>query len=333
MLTEQDLQSALRAFDDANPPDVSAVRARLDAADGASVASRSNGWRPNGWRPNGWRSNGWHGVAGGLAAAACIGAVALTSVVIEHDRGGSGDRAGSPTVSRPPGRSTTPSAASSTAGAPSAARTWRGLDRPKPPGYPGTTHVTYLSGVGPRTLSVPRYALPANFVPQLSFTWKGSSNFVLTQGGGELALSTTQPAAAVHAGGLSLPPATRSVRVSVDRNVTWWLSLDVQPDPRTNAAIGSEMSDEMALGVDRTTGSGTATVHIKKAVEAASPQLMLTCSGSGVRITSSDSQFNGKFTHTCFPGFVYAWQLRGVSPGSFVVHADPSTRWTVALNA
>ncbi len=61
--------------------------------------------------------------------------------------------------------------------------------------------------------------------------------------------------------------------------------------------------------------------------------MALTCRGSGVTLSSSDGRANGSFTHTCFVGWVYLFDLQRVTlPATPTVTGKGATTWHVVVS-
>lgn len=326
MRTEQDLQRALRTFEADNAPDTTAVRARLDSA----LAGRSTA--PRGAdvavvAPNHWKQR----AVGAMAAAACIGAVFVGGKVIESDRGAPAD---GPSVSVAPTSPATTASPTRTVATP---RSETSVDRPQLLGLPGTRHVTDFEGTGTSKVALPGYVVPSHFVATVTVTCKGGSLRTIGDSTEKLGdAETVFPAKHSDAcgSGTSISPRSRWVRLAFRGKAAWRMSFDLEPDLRTNALVSR--SEPGGLTTSIAHGRGTRTITLPKLQYFGSGTaaiVQLRCSGSGVTFSTTDPRISAFYTHTCFPGFTYQFQVDGkaITAKALTVHASASTTWQLGV--
>jgi hypothetical protein len=182
-------------------------------------------------------------------------------------------------------------------------------------------------GTGARTVSFPvGHATPRSREHYLALITCSSGRVIVHSGDSE-----GQGRCFAGAFGAGLPRSAHDIRVQVDPGTTWRLALVIEPDARTNAGVEAPPQSGQA---PRHRGSGAVTFPaLRGAVPAVGPyQLIVTCTGSGFRLSGLHGSVRGDYSDTCFPGFGYVWNLKQIPlPATLRVHADPDTTWTARL--
>lgn len=332
MLIEQDLQSALRAFDNANAPDVDAARARLDAAlDGRQTVARRAGATV--LRPNHWRQR----AIGAAAAAACIGAVFAGGRIVNQDRGAP---ATIPSVSSVPTGPTIPARSPSPVPpTPTAPHTRTAVQRsaapppasdfaaPKPVAMPGTTTVLSITGYGSHRIVVPPRARTTD--PDKTvfafFSCRGPGEAGLYEANGD-GISSEPVGCRNESAGQSIGNHNEWLQVTAAGATKWRVDLVVSP---RNAGV------DATKGVDRRLTRGPWSYRIAhrgtylsttQPVDQAGTEYLFSCASAGVGRVSFGQ---GVFFAGCVPGYTYHADASTISPHDITVSAKPDTRWTL----
>ena len=193
--------------------------------------------------------------------------------------------------------------------------------------FPGSVVISVAHGIGTQTVRLPAHH--ATLGPNQEYAtlfYCSSGNAVLR--GRQTKVSGKCENAVI--GGSSLDRTTNSVHVEVRPDSKWKLAFLIEPTLRTNAGVESGSSVAGGNGpIHR--GNGVVTLRQPDHGTRRS-ELSLTCSGSGFRLSGMNGAVKGDYTHTCFKGFAYVWDLQHVSfPATLHVHADRGTTWTVEL--
>ena len=148
-----------------------------------------------------------------------------------------------------------------------------------------------------------------------------------------------------HTSGFGGNPGThRHVRVFVGPGVRWHLLLVLQTDPDNNApGLLSEGGPHPAatarshvLGNGRNgwakSGHGDRVFSIPSITRPSHIAVEITCSGSGVRISTLDGQIDNDYTKTCWPGYIIQWQQPALrSPTLLFISAPANTKWVISI--
>lgn len=200
---------------------------------------------------------------------------------------------------------------------------------------PGSVPLRNFAGVGPRLIDLGEIAA----VRDHSFALYG------TCARGLLGISGEGSTECAGTFGMGVSAAHRRVLITVRAGVTWRLLLVLQPNPDTNASLYKPSGTGTIArardyllhdqhGVWHQSGSGDATLRLPAAQldPKGVTQLQLVCSGTGLRLSTTDGQIRNDYTHTCFAGWVYTWQPSKFHlPTTLTVSADPATTWTIEL--
>lgn len=193
------------------------------------------------------------------------------------------------------------------------------------PQFPGTITLAEYSGKGSKTIDVSGHPKPADLGYGFVYTCQGNGSFDVS---GEM----FTPACGGHTGGASLPGKTlTTLRITTPANVSWQLTLVAEPPIRTNATVVNAPPSGGG-GYGERTGRGDGRVTLGKAASAGSYRIWLSCHGSGATISSVSKLVTNDYTHTCFAGYWYAWDVaKGTAPTTLNVAASNDTTWSIVV--
>lgn len=132
--------------------------------------------------------------------------------------------------------------------------------------------------------------------------------------------------------------ATARLQVRAPAGTSWKLSLLDEPATGTDAAIvplPDAALDTPASGrVGAGKGNGSAAVALSppggSGLTLENVRILVTCHGAGVTLSSDDNSVVDRYTHTCFDGWAYEFEVTGVRlPTTLHVTAGPTTTWTL----
>lgn len=296
MTTDTELRDALIAAVDEHV-DLATFRARLQTTiDGADAGPVFDLQRSE---PNNQRRRGRHRWVP-IALAACLAAIAAVAWVV--------------TARHPDTRPATHPTHRS-----------RGPQVLGVPLYPGSVVIGVVHGIGSRTVAFPTgHAVPGPHEQYMVFLDCSTGPWQIS---GKNAFNSYGKCADAI-GGSSVERTQNSVHVQVRRDTTWRLGIAIEPDARTNAGVQTGDPVDKHPGP---THKGNGVVTFRHA-DGGSFSLHMTCSGTGFRLSGMHGTVKGDYTHTCFAGFTYVWNLRyHVLPATLHVHADPGTTWTAEM--
>jgi hypothetical protein len=306
--TEADLRGTLVAVADRDEPDVGAFRTRLAAAEAApagddAVADEVIEIGPSCQSSDARARRRTRFVTTkALAIAACVAAVLLVAgVALGLSRGGSSHGPADPGATLPVPHSV----------------------------LPGSVTLGQYSGVGPSSIPLPHYRLPAHFE---------LTAYVTCHGTGGIRISGSASTSCGNDYGRGFSSSARTLVVAVRAHTVWRLSVVRDPTTRTNGVVVTPANPEFAhptsadeLG--RGSGRGSGAVRARAALTGdRQPQILLTCHGDGVTITSTRAGFPKVYTHTCFAGSDYEFQLEpGMLPATLRISASAATTWRLIV--
>jgi len=189
-------------------------------------------------------------------------------------------------------------------------------------------------------------------------TWSGTGNQIITPGshqpttGRQLAISVectgtgpvrVGPVTQAECSGNALtaavnPAATARLQVSAPAGTSWRFSLLDEPAAGTDAALvalpDSDLDTPASSRVGAGQGNGSAAIALSppggSGLTLENVRILLTCHGSGVTLSSDDNSVVDSYTHTCFDGWAYEFDVEGVRlPTTLHVTAAPGTNWHV----
>lgn len=133
----------------------------------------------------------------------------------------------------------------------------------------------------------------------------------------------------------SVDPATAiRLQVGAPSATTWKFSLVDEPQTGTNGSLvalpnpaltnpGSEQ-----FGAGASTGSSSVSLHGPSGPAVSNVRLIVTCNGDGVTMSSDDGSVVNQYTHSCFSGWSYEFDVTDVRlPTTLHVTADARTSW------
>jgi hypothetical protein len=119
----------------------------------------------------------------------------------------------------------------------------------------------------------------------------------------------------------------------------WRVVVTDQPQLETNGVIENPsdavLQNPQAAGMLAfRTGSGPATFTVARPTGGTAPyalRIALSCKGDGVSIGSNVTALDGKYTHTCFDGWSYDFDVPATTlPAMLTVTAAKTTSWRIA---
>ena len=240
-------------------------------------------------------------------------ALVVVGVIVANRHGGSKSKAG---PSSPAGQG--PSA---------------GLSSPVVAPLPGTKTLGQFSGIGSLNVDTGSRRVAADRTLVISVICRGAGPVVV----GPVALATCKAPVNVAADNGTLT----SLTVTAPQDTTWRIALTDQPDPATNGSLASPPDSVLdtpsapnVVGVGVSTGRATIPLKRLGTTRVRDLRIALTCTGSGVRITSANRLLNGKYTRTCFKGWSYEFDINKVAlPSAITVTASGSTAWRMVVIA
>lgn len=210
-----------------------------------------------------------------------------------------------------------------------------------PPGVrnsftPGSIPLRNFAGTGTRSIDLGDLMKVPDHTYWLYYTCSGGNIEIASFGASACREGGTS--------GLGNPRPRRHVRVDVARGVSWHLLLVIQPDPDDNApGLIHEGGPSPAAGARgyilghghhgwARSGHGDSIVAIPSLARERHLAVDLTCSGSGVHVSTFDGQITDDYTDTCWPGYIVQWQEPALhAPTVLLINAAASTKWVISI--
>jgi hypothetical protein len=197
---------------------------------------------------------------------------------------------------------------------------------------PGTVVVGDYSGTGPATLHPQSHQVPSGHDLFLHIRCVGAGPVTV----GPKHMSTCHTPVAQLVTGVPLDPLS----VDAPKDTQWRIVLSDQPQLETNGVIenpaDAALADPHAAGtLAYRAGRGPARITIRRPAGRKKPyavRIALSCRGAGVSIGSNVAALNGKYTHSCFAGWSYDFDVAKTSlPATLIVTAAKTTTWRLAV--
>jgi hypothetical protein len=133
----------------------------------------------------------------------------------------------------------------------------------------------------------------------------------------------------------SVDPATAiRLQVGAPSATTWKFSLVDEPQTGTNGSLVALPNPALTnpgteqFGAGASTGSSSISLHGPSGPAVSNVRLIVTCKGDGVTLSSDDGSVVNQYTHSCFSGWSYEFDVTDVRlPTTLHVTADPQTSW------
>jgi hypothetical protein len=196
---------------------------------------------------------------------------------------------------------------------------------------PGTLVVGDYSGAGSTTLHPESHQVPSAHDLFLNVRCIGTGPVTV----GPIQVGTCGAPVAQVVTGVPLDPLS----VKAPDDTQWRIVLSDQPQLETNGVIenppDTALNNPHASGMlAYRAGTGTATITVNRPARGTAPyavRIALSCRGAGVRISSNVAALNGKYTHSCFVGWSYAFDVAKTSlPARLTITAAKTTTWRLA---
>jgi hypothetical protein len=207
-----------------------------------------------------------------------------------------------------------------------------GLPSPLVQPLPGTVVLGQWAGRGSTTIDAGSHAVMTGHVLDINAVCAGAGPVTV----GPVDLETCVSPVAGEATGYP----TVSLKVKAPKGTRWRFALTDQPQTGTNGALARPPDPALESPnapnvVGFRTGSGPATIPLKAPATAKAPynlRIALTCAGVGLTLSSSETQLDGKYTHTCFAGWSYEFDATEAKlPATLSVQAPVGTTWRLVV--
>jgi DNA-directed RNA polymerase specialized sigma24 family protein len=212
------------------------------------------------------------------------------------------------------------------------AENFHGLPAPMRQPLPGTTVLAEYGGTGTATLSPAARRVRSGYELVVAAVCSGAGPVQV----GRVAMASC----AAPAAGQVSSADVGSVEIRAPARTAWRVAVLEQPQTETNGALANppdpSIGDVHIPGVLTTGhGIGSATVRLPGVATAASAQALrisVVCHGDGVVLSSPDGAADGNYTHTCFAGWSYQFEITGARlPGALRVTASARTTWRLSV--